>query len=65
MNEIKLKRRLERLSKQRDELLSKHKGKETSTYNYYAGWELGFLQGKIDILEDVLEDIKETQETKI
>jgi len=61
MDTIRLRRRLDRLSKQRDELLLKHKGKETSTYNYYAGWELGFLQGKIDILEDVLEETKETQ----
>jgi len=61
MDTTRLRRRLERLSKQRDELLLKHKGKETSTYNYYAGWELGFLQGKIDVIEDVLEETKETQ----
>lgn len=59
MNFEKIKRRLDRLKKQRDDLAEKHKGKE-SEFTYHAGYSLGYIEGRISVLEDVLDDISET-----
>ena len=59
MNTERLKRRLARLQKQRDELKSKHEGHEQE-YTYYAGYSLGHIEGRIYALEDLLDEILET-----
>jgi hypothetical protein len=38
------------------ELESKHVGNETSIYNYHAGWQLGYYQGMLTVLEDLLDE---------
>ena len=54
--ENKLKRRLNRLIVQRDELLKKHKGNEIN-FTYWGGYELGYIKGKICEIEDIIDEI--------
>lgn len=55
MNIEKVKRRLNRLKEQRDKLSKDHKGNELK-YTYWGGYELGYLKGKISVIEDILDD---------
>lgn len=41
----KLTKRFQRNDKKYNDLLEKHKGKETSVYNYYAGESVGWYGG--------------------
>lgn len=52
----RIERRIVRIEHKIKELLEEHEGKETSVYNYYAGQLLGYWQGKLSILEELLED---------
>lgn len=54
----KLKRRLTRLRKQKDEMESRHKGNEEK-YTYHGGFDLGYLKGKITEIEDIIDDLEE------
>jgi len=54
--EKELKRRLERLKKQKEQLEKEHKGNELN-YTYWAGYELGYLKGKINEIENILDEI--------
>ena len=54
----KLERRLKRLSKQRDVLLKIHSGNEHN-YTYWGGYELGYIKGKIDEIENILDILNE------
>lgn len=56
MKTKKIKHRIERLTKVKDALELNHKRFETSVYNYYAGWDLGYVQGQLSILEDLLDE---------
>ena len=51
-----LQRQLERLKSQRDELEREHKGKEMS-FTYHGGFSLGYIKGKITIIEDLIDDL--------
>jgi hypothetical protein len=53
----RLKYRLERLNKQKNELESKHKGNEQN-YTYHGGFDLGYLKGKISEIEDFIDDLE-------
>ena len=55
----KIKRRLKRLEHQRDVLEANHKGREVTHFSYWGGFELGYLKGKITVLEDILEEMIE------
>lgn len=55
MDISKLKRQLERVTKQAQVISNKHCGKENSVYNYYGGWDLGYLYGKISVLENIID----------
>lgn len=57
MNIEKLERRLERLKKQHDELELDHKGKELN-FTYWAGFNFGYLKGKITEIEDIIDELK-------
>ena len=50
-------RRLGRAKKKQKQLKEEHRGKESSIYNYYAGWELGYLQGRVSGIEDTLDEV--------
>lgn len=52
----KTQRRLNRLRQQRDELAAQHKGREQE-YTYHGGFSLGHLEGRIFVLEEVLEEM--------
>ena len=56
MNVEKIQRRLDRLRQQRDELAAQHKGREQE-YTYHGGYSLGHLEGRISVLEEVLEEM--------
>jgi len=58
MNIDRLKRRLNRLTKQKDELEQKHQGNEQK-YTYYGGFDLGYLKGKIDEIENIIDELEE------
>jgi len=62
MNLEKLQRRITRLKKQREELKTKHVGHERE-YTYYGGYALGHIEGRISVIEDLIDDILETLET--
>ena len=55
-------RRLKRLKaqlKQFEERYGINKSKDaTMKLTYWGGWDIGYLKGKIDVLEDLLEDLK-------
>lgn len=59
MNIAKLRLRLDRLIEQRDRIQSAHAGKELTTYNYHAGWNLGYVNGKITEIETLLDELNE------
>lgn len=54
----KLKRRLSRLKEQRDKLEEEHKGKELTKYTYWAGYDLGYLKGKICEIEEMVDELE-------
>jgi hypothetical protein len=64
MNVEELKRRLNRLKEQRDELESKHKGNELK-FTYWGGFDLGYLKGKISAIENILDDMQTNYEKRI
>lgn len=43
-------------------LSEEHKGKETTTYNYYAGRTLGYCEGSANTLDRVVGMLKEVLE---
>lgn len=51
-----LKRRLNRLNDQLNDLLIKHRGNELK-YTYWGGYNLGYIQGKICEIEIVLDNL--------
>lgn len=50
----KLKRRLARLIEKKEALEKLHVGKEEN-FTYWGGYELGYIKGKIDEIEGILE----------
>ena len=52
-----LQARLDRLKRKEAILIEKHSGRETSVYNYWGGWDMGYLKGAIAVLEDTIDDI--------
>ncbi len=54
INPVELRRRLARLIKTRDQMLEKHEGKELN-FTYWGGYELGYIKGKIDEIENILD----------
>ena len=56
MNIEKLKRRLNRLKEQRDRLQNEHHNKELN-YTYWAGYDLGYIKGKISEIEDIIDEL--------
>lgn len=59
VNVRKLKRKLQRLKAQMEKLEAEHDGKQATGYNYYGGFSLGYLVGKVSLLEDILDEIEE------
>jgi hypothetical protein len=53
----KLARRIDRIKSMIEKLSVEHKGKETAVYNYFAGYELGYLKGKLAVLEELQEEV--------
>lgn len=60
INVVRLKRRLNRLIEHRDKLLSQHNGNELN-FTYWGGYELGYLKGKINEIEDILDELGELE----
>ena len=58
MDIARLKRRLERLNEKKEEMESRHKGNEQN-YTYHGGFDLGYLKGKIDEIENTIEELEE------
>ena len=57
INVEKLNRKLNRLKEKRDKLINEHKEKELE-YTYWGGYELGYLKGKISIIEDIFDELE-------
>lgn len=53
----KLKRRLVRLKGTESELRDKHAGNEHK-YTYHGGWDLGYVQGKIHEIEEIIDKLE-------
>jgi hypothetical protein len=51
-------RQLKRLTKRCKAIEKKHSGNEAD-YTYYGGFDLGYLQGQISILEEIVSDIND------
>jgi len=56
MNTDVLIRRLYRLHGQKNDLERLHKGNEIN-FTYHAGYSLGYLKGKIDEIENILDEL--------
>lgn len=52
----KLERKLKRLQSR---LESYDLDKPSERYNYFGGWSVGYIQGQISMLEDLLDDIQD------
>lgn len=53
----KMQAKLERFKRKEAVLIAKHSGIETSIYNYWGGWDMGYLKGTIAVLENVIDDM--------
>jgi hypothetical protein len=53
------KRQLLRLKERAKAMSFKHAGRER-LYTYHGGFDLGYLQGQISILEEIVDDMDET-----
>lgn len=56
METKKLHRQLQRLTKQKEQLESKHVGNEQN-FTYHGGFSLGYIKGQISILENLLDEV--------
>ena len=56
-----LNRRLDRLKNMHKAMASKHSGNE-DIYTYFAGYDLGYLEGKIAEIENTLDIMNENKE---
>jgi hypothetical protein len=56
-----LQRRLNRLRTQRDDLLANQLGNEQN-YTYWGGYNLGYAKGKIDELENLIDNLNDERE---
>jgi hypothetical protein len=63
MDIAKSKRKLERHKARRDMLLKEHNGNEMN-FTYWGGYELGYVKGKISLLEGLIDDLEELQNEK-
>jgi len=54
----KLKRRLSKLKDKEKLLKNKHTGNEPK-YTYHGGWDLGYIQGKISEIEDIIDELED------
>lgn len=52
-------RRIKKLEVKITELKLKHGPLPTEKYTYHAGWELGYFQGELKMLEDSLDFIED------
>ena len=52
-----LNKRLSRLKLKYNKLYSEHKGNEIN-YTYWGGQTMGYLKGKIAVIEDILDEIE-------
>lgn len=56
-------RKIERLHKQKDSLEVRYNGNETTLYNFYGGWDLGYIVGQLSVLEH-MQDVYEEQKIR-
>lgn len=55
----KCERRIKKIEDKIAALKLKHGPLPTQNYTYHAGWELGYFQGELKVLEDLLEFIED------
>jgi hypothetical protein len=53
------KHKIARLHKQKEILESKYNSNETMLYNFYGGFDLGYIVGQLSVLEDMQDEIDE------
>lgn len=53
----RLNHQLNRLKERQSVLNKKYKGKETTVYNFYGGYDLGYVNGKIEFIENIIDVI--------
>jgi hypothetical protein len=58
MDITRLERRLKRLKEKKDEMESRHSGNEQK-FTYHGGFDLGYLKGKIDEIENTIDELEE------
>ena len=58
MDITKLERRLKRLTDRKDEMELRHHGNEQN-YTYHGGFDLGYLKGKIDEIQNTIDELEE------
>ena len=57
----RIQRRLLRFKTMRDNLMKGYGGRESSL-TFHAGWDIGYLLGKIAVLEDILDELEIDEE---
>lgn len=58
MDIARLERRLKRLNEKKEEMETRHKGNEQK-FTYWGGFDMGYLKGKIDEIENTIEELEE------
>ena len=58
MDITRLERRLKRLKERKDEMEIRHSGNEQK-FTYHGGFDLGYLKGKIDEIENTIDELEE------
>jgi hypothetical protein len=58
ITEEQLTRKITRVKSQIKELETQHEGKEDK-FTYWGGFSMGYLKGKLTILEDWLDDLQD------
>lgn len=55
----RLERKIVRIKSKVENLKQEHGDKPSITHTYHGGWSLGYWEGKLSTLEDILDDLDE------
>ena len=55
----KLQRKINRIQKKVDNIMLQHGDTPSLTHTYYGGQKLGYWQGRLSVLEELLDDTEE------
>lgn len=54
----KIERKIKRAQKRVDEMKKAHGNNPGSTHTYFGGWDLGYWEGRLSALQDILDELE-------